>query len=421
MNQHPPIRDPQIAAKFALPKIFRVSKGVTTIHRITSTSRGITAFCPWALLLFAAAAILPGCHRSAPLKPYVAYVLNRQSATLAAVNLAEFRVTAVLPIAPEPEHVLARPGARELYITSARGKITVAAYPHLQSVATIDVGRSASQSAFAPDGRSAYVLDPAAHELISLECDGPPGSPPEEAVPKVTFRLRIAGTLSGLALSPDGKTAVVASQNPDQIAFVSTERHEVLGTVPVGRAPGPMVVLPDSSKAFVADAAEDKISVLGIANRMLLSHLETGMRPSALLLKPDGGEIFALGAASSTVVIIDAFHDDVEQTLPVGHTAVDGVFRKDMSVLYIANAGDGSVLAMDPQTRQVLASNHVGMEPVALALTPDERLLVAADRAASSLAVLQADPASWSDARSALLTTIPVGAAPVDVVVPDLH
>jgi YVTN family beta-propeller protein len=88
-------------------------------------------------------------------------------------------------------------------------------------------------------------------------------------------------------------------------------------------------------------------------------------------------------------------------------------------VLYIANAGDGSVLALDVANRQVLAAVHVGLEPRALALTPDQRLLVVADRAGSSLAILHADPTSLSNHRSLLITAVPVGASPVDVVVPD--
>ena len=64
------------------------------------------------------------------------------------------------------------------------------------------------------------------------------------------------------------------------------------------------------------------------------------------------------------------------------------------------------------QNRLVVASTHTGAQPRALALTPDERFLVAVDSAASSLAVLRTD-------RPALVTTIPVGTRPVDVVVPD--
>jgi YVTN family beta-propeller protein len=372
------------------------------------------------LLLCAVGAFSFGCRRQHPLIPYVAYVVNRQSATLAAVNLADFHVTAALPVAAQPDRVLLRPGARQLYVVSGPGKLTVAAFPQLRLVSTLDVGKSARDLQFSPDGRAAYLLNPVDHEVLFLDCAGDAGRPQKEAVPKVAYRLRLAGSLRDIALSPNGKTLVADSENPNQVIFISTETRAALGTVEVGQSPGPLVVLPDNSKVFVADTGEEKISAALLATRQLLAHIEIGNLPTALLVKPDGGEIFAFAAQSSTMVIIDAFHDNVEQTFPLGRDPVAGVFRQDMSVLYVANAGDGSVLAMDVQTREVLASTHVGMEPRALALTPDQRLLVVADRAGSSLAVLQADPASLSNDRSVLITTVPVGAAPVDVVVPDV-
>jgi DNA-binding beta-propeller fold protein YncE len=283
------------------------------------------------------------------------------------------------------------------------------------------VGKSAKDLTFSPDGHAAYVLNPADHEVVFLECEGAAGISPEEAIPKVTFRLRLSDTLSDLALSPDGKTLVAASSSPSQITFISSQTRQPLGAAEVGQSPGPMVILPDNSKVFVADTGEEKISVADIGSRKLLSHIEMGARPTTLLLKPDGGEVFVLTAQSSTLIIVDASLDNVEQTFPLGRDAVAGVFRRDSSVLYIANAGDGSVLALDVQNRVVLASTHVGMEPRALALTPDpdQRLLVVADRAASSLAILHADPTSLSIDRPALITTVPIGAAPVDVVIPD--
>src|SRR5208282_4597386 len=373
------------------------------------------------LILATLGSISVACRRPAPLTPYTAYVVNHQSATLAAVNLADFHVTASLAVSPQPERVLLRPRTRQLYVVSAPGKISVAAFPHLHLVTTLDVGRSANDLKFSPDGQAAYVLNPADHQVVFLDCEGAAGNPPEGAIPKVAFRLRLGGTLTDLALSPDGKTLVASSQNPNLITFISTETRQPLGTVEVGQSPGPMVFLPDNSKVFVADTGEEKISATEVASRKLLSHIEIGVRPTALLLKPDGGEIFILAAPSSTLVIADAFHDNVEQTFPLGLDPVAGVFRRDMSVLYIANAGGGSVLALDVQNRVVLASAHMGMEPCALALTPDpdQRLLVVADRAASSLAILRADPTSLSNDRSVLITSVPVGASPVDVVVPD--
>src|SRR5208337_472008 len=109
---------------------------------------------------------------------------------------------------------------------------------------------------------------------------------PEEGIPKAAFRLRLGGTLSDLALSPDGKTLVAASSLPNLITFISTETHQSLGTVEVGQSPGPMVILPDNSKVFVADAGEEKISAADVPSRKLLSHIEIGVRPTVLLLKP---------------------------------------------------------------------------------------------------------------------------------------
>jgi YVTN family beta-propeller protein len=359
------------------------------------------------------------CQRPQAPKPYIAYVLNHQSATLAAMNLAELRVVSSIAVSPEPDRVLLRPGARQLYVVSSLGKINIVAFPRLRHLATVAIGRSAKDLAFSPDGRIAYALNPTDRELVFLDCAAGLNNSPENAIPTVTYRLHLGGALSDLALTPDGKTLIAASSNPDLLTFIDVGTRQPVGSIGVGQAPGPMVILPDNSKIFVADTREEKVSVADIASHRLLAHLEIGVRPSSLLLKPDGGEIFVLASAASRLIILDAFHDDVEQTFPLGQKPSAGTFSRDGAVLYVANSGDGSVLALDVQNRAELASPHVGIEPWALALTPDQRFLLAADRAGSSLAVLRADTVSLSNDRSVLVTTVPVGAAPVDVVIPD--
>jgi len=366
------------------------------------------AFAPF-LAVCTLGALALGCRRPPPPRPYVAFVVNNQSATLAAVNLADFRVMASLPVAPQPVRVLARPGSRQLYVVSGAGKINVVTYPQPRIIATFNVGRSAKDLAFSPDGRTAYVLNPAERELVFLDCESG----------RETQHLRFASAISDLALAPDGKTLVVASPSSNRLTFIGAEARQPLGAVEVGQAPGPMVILPDSSRVFVANTGEEKISAADVTTQNLLSHIEIGTRPTALLMKPDGGEILVLNAQASSLVIVDAFHANVEQTFPTGRNPVAGVFRQDSSVLYIANAGDGSVTALDLQNRVVLASTHVGTEPRALALTPDERFLVVADSATSSLAILHADPQSLTSDRSLLITTVAVGTKPVDVIVPD--
>ncbi len=370
------------------------------------------------LFLLATAACL---RRRAPAPlPYTAFVVNHQSATVAAVDLAKLQVVKLITVAPQPERAVPRPQSRELWVVSASGKISVITYPQLEVVKTLTLGASARDLSFSRDGRRAFVLNPAQGQIVFLDGEtgkelarvAPALSTAAESSPTTKGHEGSAAALSALALTPDGKTLVASSALTNRLYFISTESRQVLGSVAVGKEPGAMVVLPDSSKVFVADAGEAKISAVAVATRQLLSHIELGIRPGVLALKPDGGEIFVLGAQGTSMVIVDAAYDNVEQSFPTGHDPVAGIFRRDSSVLYLANAGDGSVMALAIATRELLASLHVGVEPRSLALTPDERFLAVADAAANSLAILQTNP-------PALLTSIPAGVEPVDVVVPD--
>ncbi len=119
------------------------------------------------------------------------------------------------------------------------GKISVAAFPHLHLVTTLDVGRSAKDLAFSPDGRAAYVLDPADHEVVFLDCEGGSGNPPEGAIPRVAFRLRLGGALADLALSPDGKTLVAASSTLTSSPSSAPRRASHWGLWKLGSCPAP--------------------------------------------------------------------------------------------------------------------------------------------------------------------------------------
>jgi len=246
------------------------------------------------------------------------------------------------------------------------------------------------------------------------------------ATEKPALSAVAAMRLGEVTLTPDGKVLVISDAIAlDRVHLVDVDSQKLLGSVDVGKNPGPMVILPDSSKVFVADTGEAKVSAVDIASRQLLSHLEMAALPSALLLKPDGGEIFVLSAQGSSLSIVDAFHDNVELNMTTGREPSSAVIRRNQSVLYIANAGDGSVTALEVENRTVLSSTHAGTEPRSLALTPDERYLVVADAASSDVAILRTDvtdaaPSGPSPtSRTALVTTVPVGARPVDVVVPD--
>jgi len=110
------------------------------------TRLGICMTITWAI--FASA----GCHKQvAPPSPYLAFVVNKQSQSVAVVNMASTQIVARIPVAPMPFQAVRRPKSNEVYVVSQSGKISVIDFPALAVSATIDIGQSAGDTVFSPD------------------------------------------------------------------------------------------------------------------------------------------------------------------------------------------------------------------------------------------------------------------------------
>jgi DNA-binding beta-propeller fold protein YncE len=356
------------------------------------------------------------CTKKLPApKPYLAFVVNHGSDTVAVVNLASFRVVRSLPVPPDPDQAVVRPLSPEIYVLSDSGSVSIIVNPGLKVETSIAVGAGAANLALASDGSRAAATN-AAGEVVIINC----------GARAVGGRVKVGGDLAGLLFTPDGRTLVTADRASDRLVFVDAPTAKVLGEVKVGKSPGPMVVLPDGGKLFVADTGEQKITAVDIGSHQVLAHLDLASVPVGLVLKPDGGELIAFSRDSATLTILDTFHDDVEEDRPIstGKTPVAGVPTRDSTRLYILNGGPdgGSVQGIDLANRTPLGTTYIGGTPAAMALTPDERYLAVVDEGASSLDLLATDPLNPKPKVPGtpipLITTIPVGARPVAITIP---
>jgi YVTN family beta-propeller protein len=349
----------------------------------------------------AAALLGTVCHKpQGPHKPYLAFVANQGSQSVAVIDLGSLSLAKVIGLNQHPGEIGPRPRSRELYVAGDRG-VDVLEYSGLRLARRWAVAGGASHLTFSPDGKKAFliegpegkiaVFDASTGQAISL--------PPSPA------------SLSGIALTRDGKTLVAESKQKNVVYFIDAETLRPLGSVGTGLGPGSMVIAPGDQNVFIADTAENLITVAAIHSSALFTYLEIGDAPTTLILKPDGGEIFALSASGTRMTILDATAVDVEQVLSTGHHPAAGVFSPDSSRFYWTNAGDGTISALDVSTRQVLASTRIGVAPQDLALTPDGRYLAVLDGGSSSVEVVEA-------ASTHLLNTIATGAQPVSIVIP---
>ncbi|MGH9328105.1 MAG: YncE family protein [Terriglobia bacterium] len=330
-------------------------------------------------------------------KPYLAFVASHGGRSVVVVDLANFRRLRTIPLPFRPLQIDVPPHARELAVTSDDGKLAVINFPGLRVIKVIEAGSGLIDLAFR--GRAEAIAS-SDHQLMVF------------ALPKwrLVRQFALSSPLAHVALTPDGKVLIGEDKVNSKLDFINPADGRLVGTTPLGDKPGSMVVL--RRKIFLANQGQDSVTAVDLASRGILSRIEIAAPPTLLALKPDGGEVFAFSAESPLATILDTFHDSVEQTLPAGKQPAAAIFTANSDSLYIANAGEGTVTLINVANRKVLASVCVGIRPDALALTPDERLLAVTDKAAGSLAVMRAQPLG-------LLTTIPVGPDPEDVVVPD--
>jgi len=241
--------------------------------------------------------------------------------------------------------------------------------------------------AFSPDGGHAYVSgEPKgsgtptgptkgdAGDVIHVYAVGDQGTAAEQApilLPKAgPGNNQSANTKEdwpvGLAVSPDGKTLVVALNQSDKAALIDLA-SAVVRLVPVGQFPGWVAVDRTGRWAFVTNEYDGTVSKIDIATGQVTQTTPVG-GPGP---NPDGRANTAQNAHPEGI-IADPNRD----------------------LVYIAVANRDLVASMDTNTGQVTGyvsvgrGESLGTEPVALALSPDGNTLYSADEGEDAIAVI---------------------------------
>ena len=188
----------------------------------------------------------------------------------------------------------------------------------------------------------------------------------------------------GLALTADGKHAVVALSMANQLALVELGSGKVVSTVAVGVCPYGVAVSVDGKTAYVsnfggnAPGSEDLAEASGgtmvavdkrtVALRGTMSfvnidgtnlreagRIEVGLHPSELLLDAPRQRLFVANVGGDSVSVVDTAKRKVVQTLdtkpdhdlPWGMLTDGLALSADGKTLYAANAGINAIACLD--------------------------------------------------------------------------
>jgi DNA-binding beta-propeller fold protein YncE len=229
--------------------------------------------------------------------------------------------------------------------------------------------------------------------------------------PKIVVDLPLMNSIFGpptnLAITPDGKLALVANsmrwvqdgsawkpQPDNKVHVIDLEASPPapIATVEVGDQPSGMAISKAGDLALVANRASKNVSVLAISGKevKLVGNVDVGDVVAAVAIAPDGRRALAAKFPSHKVALLEIDGQKVRYggyDMPVGLWPYNVAITPDGRLALTADNGasgasDGhvdtvSVIDMEASPPRVIDKVVVGDAPEGLAISPDGKTAVA--------------------------------------------
>lgn len=218
--------------------------------------------------------------------------------------------------------------------------------------AKLPVGRGPHEVAVSPDGRTAVVCDygeqEAGRTLTVLDLAG----------------TRVARTIDlgehrrphGIAYQSDGRHVVVTCEANQALLRVDVLEGEIVRVFPTEAQASHMVALaPDGARAFVANIGSGSVTAIDLAEGAILAQIATGAGAEGIAVAPDGREVWVGNRAADTLSVIDTEWLEVRATLPCATFPIRVEFTPDGKRALVSNANSGDVAVFDAAARKELA------------------------------------------------------------------
>ncbi len=346
-------------------------------------------------------------HRPSFLRPDLhsnAYVTTA-GGLVAVVDLVKNSTIARVSVGPDASDLRAHPNLKEIWgVSPAGGYVWVLDASNNQVKAKISIGGSPYSVEFSRNAKLAYTTSMTGNSLLAIDC--------------TTKQVRASTGSQPVAarVTPDGKSVLVVNHRDATLTIHDSGSLAQRAAVNVVAAPDDVAILPDSAVAFVLSRSNTKLSVVDLQRGVLVANLELAGKPSQMILKPDGGELYVLSPESHGLQAINTRTHEVGDYVVLGSAPTRAVLLGDAGTLFVSDAVAGTVAQLDIVNRRLSRDGPVpaGQSPGALCFDPGEkpRLLLVLSEASGYLSVVRIS----SDRATALLTMIPVGERPREIV-----
>ena len=166
-----------------------------------------------------------------------AYVSNQGDKTVQVIETASHRIIKNIPVGTNPHFLVLGPDGRIWGTNTGGNDIYVIDPASQEKVATIEVGPTPQQIAFAfkgMQGPNAYVTIGGLNKVVAISAD------PKN--PQRRDEIAVGERPNGVWANPEGTRIFVGHEGSNDLRVIDTGTSQVIATVPVGRKPIRVVV-----------------------------------------------------------------------------------------------------------------------------------------------------------------------------------
>ncbi|HET8999923.1 MAG TPA: plastocyanin/azurin family copper-binding protein [bacterium] len=280
------------------------------------------------------------------------------------------------------------------------------------AVAVLDTGTNRVLSTIPiPAGPHGLVISPDGRRVYASSDGSSTVSVISAVTDRVVSSIEVGKSPHGLAISRDGRQVLVAVFGASQVVAIDTVRNQVVARIPVGN-PHNIAISPDGRTAYVAaqQPGSSALAILDLTTYQQVGTVPLAATPRALNFSPDGKALYFTLAGSAAVQVLDPTRNQIVDQIQVGESPHHPFVTATGEYGLVVVQGPGQLAVINPASRKVIGTVAVGKFPHWVGTTSDGDTAYVTNEGANTVSVVDIE-------KQKVLATIPVGSAPRKIVV----
>ena len=265
-----------------------------------------------------------------------------------------------------------------------------------QETKRVETGGSPHEIAMSPDGKTAVVVSYMDEGYVGEELNV---FDVESASLKNTISTAPHQAPHGIGWIGDTRDVIVTTEETRDVIRVNLDQESVTGTAVIDQIGSHLLALsPDATSSFVTSRGSDTISVVDVDTMEITGTVAAGNGPEAVDVSPDGARLWVGNNQSQDIFVFDAESMEKLNRIDAGFLPIRVRFHPDGHSVAVADLNGDRIVVYDAETLEKVTAIDLASAgvrtPASLLFAPDGSSLFVG--AQSSGNVAEIDARTWN-------------------------